>query len=267
MFALAKLRERMSRGGTLSRARETALRKPFCRAAALVALAALLPAITGCLYPQEKRKENQAAASESILVVQHAVDLFKERNGILPIKNSESDTPIYEKYVIDLRRLTQGPYLGQVPGIAFEQGGSSLFVLVDPERKPLVKLLDLTVHQKAGDVQRAVDDYRRANNGAIPSGESVGPDVYRLDFAKLGKKNVQVESVYSRSYTTYLVSAGGTVGIDYAPDIMKAMERGGMKSAEDGFDLRELLVAASPYVPVKSFPYYWTDNEPKPSAS
>lgn len=236
--------------------------KPMLRIMTITVLVALL---TGCMYPKQMRKENQATAVESVLLVQNAVDRYKEKNGILPIKNSEMNTPVYEKYVIDMKKLTQG-YLGQMPGIAFENGGSALFVLVNPEQKPEVKLLDLTVTQQAGDIQRWVDEYMRSNNGAIPKGEAAGEDVYRLDFAKLGKKLIQAQSSYSRTYLSYLVSANGTVAIDYAPEIMQAMERKGMKTAEAKLDLRTVLVAESPYVPVKSFPYYWIGNEPKASA-
>lgn len=250
------------------RSRETAAKGTKLRASAfaLALFLLLLPVLSGCMYPKELRKENQASIAESLLVVQHAVERYKEQTGVLPIKNSDQTTPLYEKYVLDMKKMMQGGYIGQVPGIAFEMGGSAMFVLVNPESQPEVKLLDLTRHQQAGDVERWVEEYRRANGGAIPSGEAAGPDVFRLDFDKLGKKPVQVESVYSRAYTTFLVGADGTVGIDYAADVMKAMEKRGMQSAESGSDLRALLVAESPYVPVKSFPYYWIDNEPKPSA-
>ncbi|MEF3301820.1 hypothetical protein [Paenibacillus sp. GYB003] len=235
----------------------------FCKAAALLAL---LPLLTGCLYPKEMRKENQATVKESVLIVQNAIDQYKEKNGVLPIKNSETNTPIYEKYTIDLKKLTSGPYLGQVPAIAFENGGSYLFVLVHPEQKPEVKLLDLVAYQKTGDIQKSVDAYRKANGGRLPLGEPAGTGIYRLDFAKLGQKAEQVQSAFSRQYLGFLIDRDGIVGIDYASDIMQAMERKGMKSAESGVDLRELLVADAPFVPVKSFPYYWIDGEPKAAA-
>ncbi|PYI55243.1 hypothetical protein DLM86_10360 [Paenibacillus flagellatus] len=222
--------------------------------------------MAGCMYPKEMRKENQITAKESILLVQNAVDQYKEKNGVLPIKNSEMSTPVYEKYVLDLKKLTQGPYLGQMPGIAFENGGSSMFVLVHAETKPEVKLLDVAAYQKTGDIQKWVDEYKSSRGGDIPKGEPAGTNVYRLDFAKLGKKLEQQESPYSRQYLGFLVDRNGTVAIDYAPEIMQAMERKGMKSADAQTDLRELLVESAPYVPVKSFPYYWIDNEPKATA-
>jgi hypothetical protein len=239
------------------------LQKQIRTALALIALVALL---SGCLYPQEMRKENQFTASESLLIVQNAIDKYKEATGVLPIKNSEMDTPIYEKYVIDMKKLTNG-YLGQVPGVGYESGGTALFVLINVEQKPEVKLLDITVQQQAADIQRAVTDYVRANKGVVPKGEPVGEDVYRLDFSKLGKKAVQAKSTYSRTYLSYLVSVNGTVAIDYAADIMQAMERKGMKSADPQLDLRTLLAADSPYVPAKSLPYYWAGGEPKASAA
>ncbi|MDF2720218.1 MAG: hypothetical protein K0R28_7143 [Paenibacillus sp.] len=267
MLALARCREALVRNGSeASRIFRKGERRLAGRVAGIVALAALLPVLSGCMYPKEMRKENQVTATESILVVQNAVDRYKEKNGILPIKNSEMSTPIYEKYVLDMKKLTHGPYLGQVPGTAFEMGGSNLFVLVNPDVKPEVKLLDLTGYQKTGDIQKWVDEYAKANNGAIPKGNPAGQDVFRLDFDKLGKKAAQTESMYSRTYLSYLVSADGTVAIDYAPEIMQAMQRKGMKTADASTDLRTLLVAESPYVPAKSFPYYWLDNEPKPSA-
>src|SRR5690606_33042748 len=103
------------------------------KAALFLLISAVLVLLSGCMYPKQMRKENQASVAESVIVVQHAVDLYKERNGTLPIKNSTEETPIYEKYVIDLKKLTQGPYLGMIPPIAFENGGSFLFVLVNPE--------------------------------------------------------------------------------------------------------------------------------------
>lgn len=232
----------------------------------IVAITALLPLLSGCMYPKEMRKENQVTAKESILVVQNAVDLYKQKNGVLPIKNSDTNTPIYEKYVLDLKKMTSGPYLGQVPSVAFEKGGSYLFVLVNPDEKPEVKLMDLAAYQKAGDIQKQVDEFRKAKNGELPFGEPAGRDVYRLDFAKMGKKPEQMQSVYSRQYLGFIIDRDGRVGIDYAPEVMQAMERKGIKSADAHTDLRSLLVSESPYVPAKSFPYFWMDGEPKAAA-
>ncbi|GAA3405228.1 hypothetical protein ACFFNY_28610 [Paenibacillus hodogayensis] len=268
MFAFARRRALAERSGSGEARLSGVSRQAFAaRLAGMIVSVMLLPLLAGCLYPKEMRKENQASVMESLLLVQHAVDLYKEKNGVLPIKNFEVDTPIYEQYVLDMKKLSQGPYLGQVPGIAFENGGKFLFVLVHAEQKPEVKLLDIAAFQKTGDLQRAVDDYKKAKNGEIPKGEEAGRNVFRLDFAKLGKKTEQVQSLYSRQYLTFLIDGSGTVGIDYAPEVMQAMERKGMKSADGKTDLRELLVADAPYVPVKSFPYYWLNNEPKPSAS
>lgn len=263
MFALRTRDGKGTAFALLGRAGKGWGRRSTSRWAGLIAVAALLPLLSGCMYPKEMRKENQVTAKESVLVVQNAVDQYKEKTGVLPIKNSELDTPIYEKYVLDMKKLTSGPYLGQVPATAFEKGGSYLFVLVNPEQKPIVKLMDLVAYQKAGDVQKWVDEYGKANGGALPLGESAGTDVFRLDFAKLGKKTEQVQSMYSRQYLGFLIDRSGKVGIDYAPEIMQAIERKSWKDSGGRTDLRTLLVEDAPFVPVKSFPYYWKDGEPK----
>lgn len=236
------------------------------KAAIWIVIAVMVSLLSGCMYPNQLRKENQAKAKESVLIVQNAVEQYKQKNGVLPIKNSSVETPLYEKYVLDLKKLTQGPYLGQVPGIAFENGGSFMFVLVNPETKPEVKLLDVAAFQLTEDIQKWVNDYRSAHNGALPAGEQAGTNVYRLDFDKLGKKSEQVKSVYSAQYLSFIVDKQGTVGINYAPEIAKAMERQGMKTADANADLRSLLPADSPFVPVKSFPTRFIDNEPRPVA-
>jgi hypothetical protein len=82
------------------------------RAAFLLLSAVLLALLSGCLYPEQRRSENRAAVAESVLVVQNAIEQYKQKTGVLPIKNSEPDTPIYEKYVIDMKRLTQGSLFG-----------------------------------------------------------------------------------------------------------------------------------------------------------
>ncbi len=46
----------------------------------------LLLWISGCMYPNELRKENQLASGEYVLVVQNAIDQYKAKTGVLPIK-------------------------------------------------------------------------------------------------------------------------------------------------------------------------------------
>lgn len=103
--------------------------------------------LSGCLYPKELRKENQMASGEYVMVVQNAIDQYKAKTGVLPIKNSTENTPIYEKYPVDFRKL-QGPYLSSIPVNAFENGGTAAYVLVDVETKPAVKMMDIPSFQK-----------------------------------------------------------------------------------------------------------------------
>ncbi len=87
---------------------------------------------------------------------------------------------------------------------------------------------------------------------------------FSIDFSKLNMKAEQAQSPYTRSvYLPFIVDETGRVGIDYSVELMKLIERKGLQGKlDDKRDLRELLVAESYYVPVRSFPYHWQNGEP-----
>jgi hypothetical protein len=219
------------------------------------------------MYPNELRKENQVNPAEYLTVVQNAIDQYRTKTGVLPIKNSEEDTPIYEKYRIDFKKLQERGLISSPPPNSFESGGVFEYVLVNPETKPEVKLMDLTSYQSAGEVQKWVDDYKSKHSGELPKGDAIAEYFYYIDFNKLGKKPPQVRSVYNRqSFFNFIVHESGTVAIDYAPDIMNIVKtkhvQGQLKPDQD---LRALLVQDSFFVPGRSFPYYWKNEQPLPA--
>jgi hypothetical protein len=221
--------------------------------------------LTGCMYPNELRKENKVPG-EYIAVVQQAVDRYQEANSVPPIRNSEMDTPIYEKYVIDFKKLLDSGYLSHIPNDAFENGGNYYYVLVDVEEQPKVKLMDLVAKQQVGDLQREVEAYRLKHD-ALPLGEQVADSIYRLSYDLLGIKPVQVRSPYSRQYLSLLINETGSLYIDYAPDIMLAKEKVNETVTEGSeVDLRTWLVDQSYFVPVNSLPYYWVNEQPQAKA-
>jgi hypothetical protein len=236
-------------------------RKAMKAAGAMTMASGILLFAGGCLYPKELRQENQVPSGEYIAIVQHAIDQFHQQTGVLPIKNSDMDTPVYEKYPIDFKRLQDRHLLGTIPPNAFEKGGTNLYVLVHAETVPKVKVLDLVSYQQTGDVQKLVDTYRSKHNGEIPSGAPVAGRVYWLDYAKLGIKLPAIKSPYSRNYLNLLVDDSGKVAIDYGPDIMRLPQNSASPPGPNE-DLRERLAEAYDYVPVLSYPYYWVHNEP-----
>jgi hypothetical protein len=229
----------------------------------------VITVVTGCMYPQEMRKENQVAAGEYVIVVQNAVDQFHAKTGVLPIKNSVQATPLYEKYPIDFKKLKERGLLGNVPVNAFENGGTAIYVLVDVETKPTVKMMDLTSYQQTVEAQKLVDEYRSKNNGQLPKGETVGPACYRIDFAKMNQQPMHVQSMYTRQVNLpLLMDESGQVAIDYSEELMRLIDK---KSLGSGLtanqDLRELLVKESFYVPARSFSYRWINGQPTPIAA
>ncbi|SDN87559.1 hypothetical protein SAMN04487897_105234 [Paenibacillus sp. yr247] len=221
----------------------------------------------GCAYPQEMRKENQINPAEFITVVQQAIVLYHEKTGVLPIKNSDMTTPLYEKYVIDFPKLKKTNLLSTVPANAFESGGIFIYVLVDVETKPTVKLMDLSAYQSVEDVQKKINDYKVKHDGKLPPGIAINEAFDYVDFDKLGMKLPEIKSVYNRkNFITYLVNKQtGEVAIDYAMDIMQLIQSNSLASSlKSDQDLREILVNKSYFVPIRSNAYLWQNNQPMP---
>lgn len=233
---------------------------------ALLALV-LVILLTGCAYPQELRKENQINPAEFITVVQQAIDTYHEKTSVLPIKNSEMTTPLYEKYVIDFAKLKKTNLLSSVPANAFESGGVFIYVLVDVETKPTVKLMDLSAYQSVEDVQKKVNDYIAKHSGNIPQGVAINDDFAYVDFKLLGLKEPDIKSVYNRKnpITFILNRQTGEAAIDYAMDINTFIQNNALgNTLKPNEDLRHILVDKSYFVPIRSFPYTWMNNQPMP---
>lgn len=246
--------------------RMTSLFIHFGRRQRFALIPAVLLLLSGCMYPNELRQENQVALKENVLIVQNAIDQYRTKTGVLPIKNSTMETPLYEKYPVDFKKLLDGKYISRIPPTAYENGGTAIFVLVHPDEKAEVKLMDLTPYLQANSVQHAVDAYQAAHSGEIPKGEAVAPRFYRLDFAKMNMPVEQVKSLYSLQLLGFLVHDSGEVLIDYAPEIARFIARKGI-TPDPGQDLRALLLEESLFVPVKSRPYYWKQGIPQISES
>ncbi len=217
--------------------------------------------LTGCLYPKDRLQENKISTGEYIILVQNAVETYKQRTGVLPIKNSKEDTPLFEKYLIDFKKLLDYNVISQIPADAYEAGGANYYVIVDPEGEMKVKLMDLVIAGEVSDIQRKIDSYVAAGN-KLPLGDQVKPSFYHINFEQLGMKSVQVRSVYSEMYLSILIHQSGRIIVDYAPEVMKAITMKEITSPDPNMDLRAYLIEQSNYIPVNSYPYYWKGNEP-----
>ena len=224
-------------------------------------LTLLIVLVSGCLYPDEQRKAAHISPAESIVVVQNAVDRYYEDHGVLPIKNFNEHTPYYQRYTLDFEKLLRTRYLSSIPPAAFENGGNYYFVLVHVDTHPQVKLFDLRAVQQVGNVENDVARYKETN-GRLPLGEPYTGGWHRLDYAAIGLDSSPVQSMFSGIYTGLIIHETGIVAIDYVPDIMTVIQREEKSEFAENFDLRQLLVDHSYYVPVRSYPYYWREDRP-----
>lgn len=221
----------------------------------------ILCLLAGCMYPNHLRKENQVTGLEYMVVVQSAIDQYYQDTGVLPIKSFTMDTPIFERYIIDFRKLLNSPYLSSIPPNAYEQGGNHYYMLVNVEEEPTVKLYDLAVAQKVNDIQRAIDQYKLKHNGKAPLDQPYAANWHTIDYGKLGMKAQSVRSVYGGGSLGLLVNESGKVVVDYGQEIAVLIRREAIVPAAD-VDLRTLLLEHSPYIPVKSEAYYWNNDMP-----
>lgn len=206
--------------------------------------------LTGCMYPEEELAKNQIPYKDQIQAVQTAVDDFqKDNNGILPIKTKEAETPIFQKYPIEFKKITP-KYLAEPPGNAYESGGIFQYVLVDVETDPAVKLLDLRITDTIRDIK-----IRIKAKGYPPYKEQLAKNVFSIDFRQIGyEKDPYAVSPFSNQNLSFVINGKAEVFVDYRPDLYQALKKSD-KQFKPGEDIRSILVEDSMFVPAYSLPY------------
>lgn len=210
--------------------------------------------LTGCLYPEERLKQNQIPYKDQIEAVQSAVHQYQEANeGLLPIKTRDMETPIYQKYPIDFNELAPR-FISEPPGNAYESGGVFLYVLVDVETNPTVKLLDLQITEKIRDLQIRLEMYK-ASNGYPPFEDVIGKDLFTVDYKKLGyDEDPYIVSPFSGNNLPLMINNKNELYVDYRIDLYDALNKYD-HSYKPGDDIRDILVENSMFVPTNSVPY------------
>ncbi len=206
--------------------------------------------LSGCMYPEKELAKNQIPYKDQIQTVQTAIDGFRKDNGgILPIKTKEAETPVYQKYPIDFKKITP-KYMAEPPGNAFESGGIFQYVIVDAETDPTVKLLDLRMTETIRDL-----NLRIKSQGYPPFKTQIAKNVFSLDFKKLGyEKPPYVVSPFTNQNLSLVITGSGEVFVDYRPDLYQALKKKN-NAVKPGEDIRSLLVEDSMFVPAYSLPY------------
>ncbi|MGG4491975.1 hypothetical protein [Metabacillus idriensis] len=230
--------------------------------ASLVPVFFIMTLLSGCLYPDQELSQNQVPYEDQIAGVQNTVDRFKEDSGgLIPIKTRDMETPIYQKYPVDFAQLVP-KYMAEPPGTSYESGGVYLYVLVDVEKNPTVKLIDLRISEEIRDLKTRLNVYK-ASNGYPPYKDVIAENVFTLDYKKLGYEEApHAVSPYSGEILPFVIDNTGEVYVDYRIDLNKVLSEKNHKAAA-GEDIRDLLAADSPFVPAFSLPYTVNEkNEP-----
>jgi len=210
--------------------------------------------LSGCLFPDDQKAENQVPDELQLEVVQRAVEEFQADTGVLPIKTRDMETDIFIKYPIDFSKLIP-KYMAKSPGNSYEQGGIFQYIIWDPEDNPTVKLVDL----------RSVEKIRELNIRFLATKyptfkEQISDYVYTIDFKKIGyDEELTVPSPYSNNQLPLVASTEGDLYVDYSIDLNLFIKENNL-TPKPGEDIRMLLVEKYPVVPAYSFPYTVDEN-------
>lgn len=224
-----------------------------------IILLTCLALLSGCMYPDSERAENQTPYEEQIITVQNAVNQYRGASGnLLPIKTRDQEVDQYIKYPIDFSKIVPA-HMSEVPPNAFENGGIFQYVLMDVEENPTVKLVDLRIAEAI----RTVNIRKSANGGQVPISEILAENVYRFNYEAMGmNEEPTVVSPYSGRNLPMVITGSGDIYVDYSMDLYTALQEydGELK---EGDDIRFLLYEKSPVVPAYSLPYTINEkNEP-----
>lgn len=219
--------------------------------------------LTACLYPEERKAQNQIPYEDQLVAIQKAVDNYVQDHQVLPIMNRDLDTPIYQKYPIDFNKLIP-KYIQEPPGNAFESGGIYQYVLVNVEENPTVKLIDLRIVEAIRDYQFQINQYKRENK-YLPFGKVINKQLFQLNHEALGYESIpQVRSPITGNNLPFIVNGQGEIFVDYSQDLYQLLQEYGdeynFKEGQD--DIRQIIVDHSPFVPIFSVPYTINNGEP-----
>ena len=222
----------------------------------LIGLALL---VSGCLYPQDSSNSEEVLTNH-VEDVQQAVDRYLQNQSVLPIKTREEDTAIYQKYVVDFARLVPA-YMTEPPPSAFENGGNYMYVLIDVEENPTVKLYDLRVPDQLHNVQQQINFYT-VTEERYPRGIEIAPGVFELNEELIKDADMKIPSPFvSQSMLPLVMASDGTVYVDYRPDLEQIIEHLAVAALPADKDLRTSLPDESIFVPAQSLPYRYEDGE------
>ncbi|MBM7701713.1 hypothetical protein [Metabacillus iocasae] len=230
----------------------------------LVLIVCFTLVLSGCLYPEDKLQKNQIPYKDQIAAVQTVVDQYQQDSGgLLPIKDRDMSTPIYQKYPIDFNKLIPR-YMQEAPGISFESGGVFSYVLTDVEENPTVKLIDLRTAEKIREVKVHINIYRQKNKGYAPFKDVIAKGVFSIDYDKLNfKEPAYVVSPFSGNNLPLVMNHEGEVFIDYSADLYNALSTE-KHTFKQGDDIRDILLDTSDFVPAYSLAYTIDEKTKEP---
>lgn len=230
----------------------------FKRSSLLAVAGAILLLSAGCMYPDEQRMQMDRLPQQ-VAQVQSAVDAYFRQNKILPYTYTEEKQKLTTKYKVNFNELKG--FLGEVPPSSFDKGGYFLFVLVDVEKDPTVRLFDLRANDAVSKIEPSIKGYVE-HHQSLPEKTRINQYFYTIDYKKLKLEAVKIPSPYSQEKLPLIMDQKGKVYIDYRREVMYKWQQAAQKPSEQT-DLRLWLAKDSLYVPAFSPLIKMKGNEPQ----
>lgn len=233
-----------------------------CKVKYIIVFSSLLLVLTGCLYPQDNLSKNQLPNDDQLQLVENAVLNYQEQEGgLLPIKTKDSETAVYEKYLIDFVKLKQANLLSETPGSAYENGGVYQYIIVNPEEDTHVKVIDLRNTDALRSANVSLNMYR-SKHTYPPFGEEIEKGVYQVNYEALGLKEAPfVTSPYSGAELPIVMDQTGMLYIDYRVDLYQALNEFD-HAYVNGDDILPILTDNYPFAPAYSLPMTVLEGDP-----
>lgn len=230
----------------------------FKQSSLLAVAGAILLSFTGCMFPDEHRMQMDKLPQQ-VAQVQSAVDAYFRQNKILPYTYTEEKQKLTTKYKVNFNELKG--FLGEVPPSSFDKGGYFLFVLVDVEKDPTVRLFDLRANEAISKIEPGIKGYV-SHHQSLPEKSRINQYFYTIDYKKLKLEPVEIPSPYSHEKLPLIMDQKGKVYIDYRTEVMSKWQQADQKPSEQT-DLRLWLAKDSLYVPAFSPQIKMNGNEPQ----
>ncbi|MGL4821344.1 MAG: hypothetical protein ACRC5C_15440 [Bacilli bacterium] len=205
--------------------------------------------VSGC-GSQASIQKPSAPSPSQLTYVETQVRAYQSENGVLPLLNKEVDTDRFAKYPVNFKAIVPR-YLDEIPANSFEAGGIFQYVIIDVDKSPTVRALDVRTAQQLGSAQLRIRTYM-SEEQYPPFGEQLSPTFWTIDLKKLNlKQPLTVDSPFQSEPLRVIMDTKGVLYVDYSPVVDRFVRD---RNIESDADPLLSIAKEGPFVPAFGAP-------------